>query len=287
MHVTLRSAVLAVLALLACLAPCSLLAQTPPAATTFKNPAEHSWTLLSETVAPTQHSEQRIEALAALGSMGNDPRAAKLIATSMTDKDLDVRTGAVLAAGENKNPRLLPDLRKALDDAEPVVAYTAAVTLWKLHDHSGADLLTEVADGDRPAGPGLFKGARHSAARTLHNPAALATLGATQGAGLLLGPFGVGVSAYEYARKNGGNSARAVAIDLVAELHTPAVHQELMEALSDKDPVVRAAAAKALGHWSDHATAVALAALLDDSKLPVRLAAAASYLRIAGTGAKH
>ena len=174
-------------------------------------------------------------------------------------------------------------LRAALDDVEPEVGFVAATTLWKLHDYTGEDFLISVAAGDRKANGTLMHGAGHSASRTMHSPAALAKLGATQGAAYLLGPFGIGIAAVEYARKNGGDSARATSIDLLAEQHTPAIHKELIDALEDKDAAVRASAAKGLGQWNDPATSTALAPLIDDTKLPVRLTAAAAYLR-ASTG---
>jgi HEAT repeat protein len=256
-------------------------ASTPALAS--QSTSQRAWSLLEDTVAPAQHTEQRIQALAALGTMGSNDHAEHLIATALHDKDLDIRTAAVLAAGETKNPRLFPDLRKSLDDAEPRVAYTAAVTLWKMHDHIGEDLLMAVANGERRANATLFRGARHDAARTLHSPTALATIGAQESAGLLFGPFGIGIAAIEYARKNGGDEARAVAIDLLAEQHTPAIHDELVDALEDKDPIVRAAATKALGKWPGAATAKTVLPLLDDPKLPVRLTAAATYLRVSSS----
>jgi HEAT repeat protein len=268
-------------------------AQTKPAATEPadadvvtdappKKPAERAWPLITDALAPTQRLEPRVQALAALATMGTNARAAELITTSLTDKSLDVRAAAALAAGQTKNPRLLPALRKALNDPEPQVAYTAAVVLWKMKDHSGEDLLMDVADGERRGNATLLRGARHSAALTLHDPTALATIGIEQGAGLLLGPFGIGIAAVEYARKNGGDSTRATAIDLLAEQHTPAVHQEFLDGLKDKDPIVRAASAKALGQWPGAETAAAVALLFDDSKLPVRVTAAATYIRVSG-----
>ena len=260
-------------------------AQDTPAASVsaVATPAElheRSWLLLTTTVKDTKHVDSCIQALAALGTMGTNDRAASLIGDAMKDPELDIRVAAVLAAGQTHNPRLLAPLRAALDDDEPAVAYTAATTLWKLHDHAGESLLMDVADGDRRAGATLFKGARHTASRDLHSPTTLAKIGATQAAGFFLGPFGIGLSAIEYARKNGGDTARAATIGLLSEHRTPAIHKEITEALSDKDPAVRAAAARALGEWPDASTTKALEPLIDDSKLPVRLTAAAAYLRL-------
>jgi HEAT repeat protein len=258
-------------------------APTAPPVPAVATPAENSeraWALLTNTVTDTKHVDTCIQALAALGTMGSNDRAAGFIITALKDPERDIRTAAILAAGQTKNPRLTPNLRAALDDVEPEVAFAAATTLWKMHDHSGEDILVAVANGDRRGNATLMNGAKHTMSRDMHSPATLAKIGAMQGAAILLGPFGFGISAVEYARKNGADSVRGSAIDLLAEEHTTAIHSTLIDALGDKDQAVRAAAAKALGQWPDAATASALAPLIDDPKLPVRLTAAAAYLRV-------
>jgi HEAT repeat protein len=103
-----------------------------------------------------------------------------------------------------------------------------------------------------------------------------------QGASMLLGPFGFGITAYEYIHKNGGDLSRVSAIELLAQERTEPIHKELVAALGDKDPAVRAAAAKAVADYHDKATSMAVYALLADAKNPVRLTSAAAYLRTTG-----
>jgi len=244
-----------------------------------------AWNML--TTATHKATQTQIIGLAALGTMGNDARAAKLIRDAMNDSELEVRTAAIVAAGQTKNRALIPALRERLKDAEPEAVFTAAVTLWKMNDHSGEDFLREVADGDRRAKPGLVHGAKNDVNKELHDPAALATLGATTGASILLGPFGFGVKAFEYMRKSGSDPARAAAIDLIAESHTREIRAELIDALNDKDPAVRAAAAKALGQRHDSAATKDIGPLLNDPKLPVRLFAAAAYINCSHGSAGH
>jgi len=261
-------------------------APPPPA----HNPRESStavnidtaWSLLTSIEANVKRPEQRIQALAALGTLGASPRGEKVILSAFTDPDLDVRTGAVLAAGETKDHKLIPELRKMLDDKQPQVVFTAAITLWKMNDHSGAKILMAVVDGQRKAGSGLVNGTMHDMSKELHDPTALAKIGALQGASMLLGPFGFGITAYEYVRKNGGDSARVLAIEQLSRWRTREVRDSFVDALNDKDPTVRAAAAKALGAWHDKEVAEALAGLFADPKLPVRLTGCAAYLRANG-----
>lgn len=240
---------------------------------------ERAWKLLTDSVRDAKHTDTRVQALAALSTMERNQRANELIAGAMRDPDLDVRTAAILAAGKSKSPSLATVVRKLLEDPEPQVAFAAATTLWTdFKDHSGEDILAAVADGDRKATPGLWHGARHDMSKTMHSPASIAKLGAEEGAGLLLGPFGFSIAAVEYMRKNGSDSARVQALDLLAGQKTPAARQEMLDALTDKDPGVRASAAKALGQSHMRTYATALAPLVDDAKLPVRLTAAAAYI---------
>jgi hypothetical protein len=140
-----------------------------------------------------------------------------------------------------------------------------------------------VVDGDRSAGPTLMHGTEHKINKELHDPASMAKLGAMEGATMLLGPFGFGITAYEFIKQSGGDLARVSAIEAVAQERTEPIHKELVAALGDKDLTVRAAAAKGLVDYHDKATQTAVYALLADPKQPVRLTAAATYLRTTGT----
>ncbi|GGG82647.1 HEAT repeat domain-containing protein [Edaphobacter dinghuensis] len=247
--------------------------------TTVAQNNDEAWSMLTAAVQDTKHSDLRIQALSALGTLGINPRSERMIVDAMKDPDVDVRTAAVLAAGQTKSRNLTTNIRAMLDDKEPQVAFVAATTLWKMNDRSGEDVLMAVANGDRSANPHLVNGAMHQANKELHDPAALARIGALQGASMLLGPFGFGITAVEYMRKNGGDNARVSAIEQLSQENTGPVRSELIAALTDKDPAVRAAAATAVGSYRDRSVPNALLPLFDDTKAPVRLTAAAAYIR--------
>jgi hypothetical protein len=255
--------------------------RNPQTATVTENIAT-AWSMLTSAVTNAKHTQHRIQALAAIGTLGASPRAEKILTTAMDDPDLDVRTAAILAAGQSHDRNLIAALRRRLNDPEPQVAFTAATTLWQRNDRSGEDILLAVVDGERNASGGLLHGTMHTANEALHNPSTLARIGILQGASMLLGPFGFGISAYEYMHKNGGDIARALAIEQIAQEKTTPIRTTLTAALDDKDPTVRAAAAKALGAYRERSVAKALSVLFDDPKLPVRLTAAAAYLRATG-----
>ncbi len=246
-----------------------------------KTPAQlkdEAWSMLKAAVLYTRRPQTQIQALAALGTMGNNERSVGMIRAAMDDKDVDVRVAAALAAGQTRSRDLTTDLRRLLDDKEPTVAYIAALTLWKMHDRSGEDILTAVADGERKTAPGLMHGTEHDIDKQLHDPTGIAKFGALQGASMFLGPFGYGITAYEYIHKNGGDSARVAAIEAIAQNHTVPIRKELIGATTDKDLGVRAAACKALARYHDPDVPPVIAKVFDDSRPPVRLTAAASYL---------
>ena len=252
-----------------------------PAATTPEERDRVAWKLLTDAAADPKSTQTRIQALAALGMLRCE-RAEKMITDAMAEPDLDVRTAAALAAGQTKDRNLTTPLRNLLDDKEPQVVFTAALTLWKMDDKSGEDILMAVVDGDRSASPTLMHGTEHKINKDLHDPEMLAKLGAMQGASMLLGPFGFGITAFNFIHQSGGNSARVSAIEDLAQERTEPIHKELVAALGDKDLTVRAAAAKALVDYHDKPTQMAVYALLEDNKEPVRLTAAAAYLRTTG-----
>lgn len=256
-----------------------------------ETPAERvkrCWQMLTDNVQDSKHFETRIQALSALSNLGSNPRANTLIAEAMKDSNLDVRTAAILAAGNSKSRTLIPPVKGLLDDHEPQVVFAAATTLWKqFKDKSGEDVLAAIAAGERKANPNLIHGAAHDMSRTMHSPSAMEKLALTTGAGMVLGPFGFSVGAVEYARKNGADSARIQAINLLAEEKTEEVRAEMKSALGDKDPGVRAAAVRILGSFHRPQDAADIAPLLDDLKLPVRLTAASAYIECLSGSAKE
>lgn len=257
---------------------------------TEDTPAEttaRSWKMLTDSAGDAKHVETRTQALHALSGLGSNPRADAMIAAAMKDPNLDVRSAAILAAGVTKARGLDEPMRALLNDPEPQVVFAAATTLWKqFHDRSGEDILAAIAAGDRKANPTLIHGAEHDMSRTMHSPSAMAKIGLETGAGMVLGPFGFSISAIEYARKNGGDNARVQSINLLAEERSAGVREQMKSSLDDDDASVRAAAVHVLGTFHRAEDAKDIAQLLEDAKLPVRLAAAAAYIDCRSTPEK-
>ncbi|MBT9331691.1 HEAT repeat domain-containing protein [Paracidobacterium acidisoli] len=254
-----------------------------------RQPAEAraaAWKML-ETGIDSPKPQPRIDALNALGTLGADRQAEHFITAAMQDKDVDVRIAAVAAMAATLNRRMIPQLRTALDDPRPEVEFAAAVTLWKMHDHTGIDLLYGVLTGERKAHSGFVTSELHEANKDMHSPSTLAEIGAEQGAYALLGPFGIGLDVARMMRKSSnGNSARVLTASLLSENHSATTERNFLDALRDKDYFVRLASARALGKFHSRQTSDALIDTFGDRKPSVRDMAAASYLLSAGPG-KH
>lgn len=256
---------------------------TLSATSTPEERIREAWTILTDAANDSKHTTTRLQALAALGLL-RSPRSSKMIADAMLEPDVDVRTAAVLAAGQTKDRNLTTNLRNLLDDKEPQVDYVAAMTLWKeMNDKSGEDILMSIAAGDKSTSPTMMHGTEHKINKDLHNPTMLAKMGAIQGAYMLLGPFGYGITAFQFMHQSGGDLARASAIEQLSQEGIEPVHRVLLADLDDKDHVVRVAALKGLMDYHDNETSMAIYKLFGDHRYPVRLTAAAAYLRTTGT----
>lgn len=248
--------------------------------------AAAAWERLQNGVTGTKNTNTRIAAIAGMSLLGGDARAEKIVRGAMSDADVDVKLAAIVAAGEmgmaqGARSSFALMLRNMLGDADPKVAFTTASTLWKMNDPSGEDILIAVAQGERSADYSFWKGSKHNASRTLHDPIALARIGATQGLMILVPPVGIGMGAYGYLRSPAGASPQVVAITQIATQFNDLVRATLINATKDKDSGARVAAAEALTKYRGDDVRAALQAMLSDSKENVAFTASAAYIRVA------
>jgi HEAT repeat protein len=238
-----------------------------------------AWACLTDGMAEKNY-DRRAQAIAALGTIGLRPDVVQLIETGLNDKDAPVRQAAVEVLGTMKSRGSLSKLRAALDDHSALVSFAAAQALWAMGDKTGEDHFFEILDGDRKVSVGMVRGGLKQVHEELHDPTALAELGAEQAAGAFLGPAGFGVSAAIEMSKDKAAPARAVSARLLAVDTSDSAREVLREALQDKSWIVRAAAAEAFGARGSLNDIATLASLLDDPQKEVRYRAAAAIIRV-------
>lgn len=250
--------------------------------TSVQSETDTAWNMLSVAIADSTPKTQqaRIDAITAVSTLGDFEPAQKWLHDAGRDPDRYLRLAAVEAMGASKKEIFIPDLKTALQDGAPEVSFSAAVGLWKMHDHSGESVLYGVLGGERKVKQGAIGSGMHQANQDLHSPSKLATIGAEQGAYALLGPVGFGMDAFKMTRGgSNGNSARVLSATLLAEDTSEPTMQQFVEALVDHNYLVRAAAARALGEYRDPQAMAALQEAFGDPKPVVRFMAAASYIR--------
>ncbi len=256
------------------------------AAETPADEVEAAWKRIEKALNESSRLDTRLAAINALSLLGGLPRADALIQEGMQDKDADVELASIVAAGEMARASgpgngLQGNLRSLLNGSDPRVVYTAASTLWKLNDPSGEDILEAVAQGERSADYSFWKNSRHTASRDLHSPAALAKIGATQGAMMLVPPIGIGMGAYNYLKgTGGGTSPQVTAITQLGHEHTAPVREALINATTTKDTGAKLAAIEALAYFQGDDVRNALEPLTTDGKENLRLSASAAYIRV-------
>jgi HEAT repeat protein len=237
-----------------------------------------AWKCLTDGLAEKNY-DRRAQTVAALGTIGLRSDAVSRIEGSLNDKDAPVRLAAVDVLGAMKSRSSIPKLQAALDDKSGVVRFAAAQALLIMGNRSGQDLFVEVLEGDHKVSASLVSGSLHTVHEELHDPTALAELGAVQAAGAFLGPAGFGVTAAIEMSKDTAAPARAISARLLADDTSDDARQVLRDALRDKSWIVRAAAAEALGVHGSSNDIGTLAPLLDDEHKEVRYRAAAAIIR--------
>ena len=252
-------------------------ASTP--ALTASAAREKSWQVLNEGLAEKDY-DRRAEALAALGTIGPQDQAVKLVEASLDDKSPVVRQAAIEALGTMKARSSIPKLETLLDDHSALISFAAAKALSAMNDRTGRDIFEEVLDGDRKVSSGVLQEGLQMAHQELHDPPSLAELGAEQAAGTLFGPAGFGVEVGVEVAKDKAAPARVESARMLGDDPSPEARAALAHGLDDKSWLVRAAAAQAMGLHGTPKDVPALVPLLSDGQKQVRYRVAAAIIRV-------
>src|SRR6266568_8861846 len=219
--------------------------QVPTASTEPRTLKEQAWEVL-QTGATADKTSDRAAAIQATGLIPSDPRARKIAEIAIQDDAPEVRSAAAAALGEMHARRSIPKLKAATEDKDPAVALAAAHALLLLNDDSAYEVYYEVLTGERKTGKGLL-----AQAAEYKDPKKLAEVGFHEALGFI--PFGsLGWGALKMVKKGDASPARAAAATVLAKDRDPKTTKALVDAVGDKNWIVRAAACeegKSRGPW--------------------------------------
>lgn len=242
----------------------------PSRCTGMLNDAEHD-----------KNPDVRKDAAEALSLLLLDEKLLKSLDTTLDDKDVLVRIAVVTTLGDFKDKRTIPLLKKALADPIPEVEFAAAKVLYQLHDPDGEKLFLAIVEHESKGSSSFLSTEKRNALRMLHTPTKLFMFAAIQAVGMVPVPgLGMGVSSAQGILSNPDASARAAALLLIAHSHDPGLEDAVEWGMADKDWSLRAAAVHVVATHPFPTLRPQLVPLLDDKKGPVRLRAAAAYLRL-------
>jgi HEAT repeat protein len=235
---------------------------------------EKAWAMF-EAAAKSNSASERSSGIRALGLLRDDAHARALAEAALSDDKPEVRIAAATALGQMRSTQSVPKLQKLLSDEKVGVVMAAAHSLRDLKDNTSAyavyyDVLTGARKGEGMLAQQLD---------TLRNPREMAKIGIEEGIGYI--PFaGIGWDAWRYTHKKNPNPVRAVAASFLAHDPDPATGVALVDAMKDKDWIVRAAAIEALAERGDPAVEAKIEFKLFDDNAHVRYTAAAAVIRL-------
>ncbi len=235
-----------------------------------------------KTALDSKNPETRKQAVVALSLAAAREPYLTWLEKALDDKDVPVRTATITSLVDLKNPRTIPALHKALHDPTPEVSFAAAKALWTLNDPEGRAALISILGKESKTSSNYITSQMRDTLRLFHMPHDLFMFAFKNGIGFAPVPgIGAGVSSLQAILADSGVSGRAAAALLMATDNTPEVLAALLDALTDKDASVRAAAVHAIAMRGETKVIGEIEPLMDDVKEPVRLRASAAFVRLA------
>lgn len=243
-------------------------------------PEVTSWAILKQGIDDRNY-ERRRQAVTAIGSIGLDADAVKLVEHGLRDDEPLVRQTAAAQLGQLKSTASIPALKAALDDPTNEVALTAARSLWDMGDRSGEEMLQNVLSGKQKSTSGFVEGALRDTKHKLGSKKGLVKLGIKEASSAILGPFSLGITAAEEMMKDSGATGRALAADLLSQKCDSRNIELLQGALRDeKNNTVKASVAKSLARCGKKDDIPRYESYLSSSNDALKFMAAAAIIKL-------
>ena len=237
-------------------------------------PEEVAWNVL-EKGRKSHNTNERINAVRALGQLLGNPRAVELAEECIQDKKPDVRAEAALTLGRLNSVRSIPLLKNAVEDKSVQVDFAASNALLSLGDSSGYAIYYQVLIGKHKTGEGPVEEQK----RLIKDRKAMTLMMLGIAAGFA--PYaGYGWATFQVMSKDYAGPVRIEAVHKLAKDPNTQTEAALIEAASDRSWKVRVAALEVLAQRDDPRLADTLASRLSDKNQAVRCAAAAGFIRL-------
>ena len=234
------------------------------------------WPLLEEGLQQKSVG-RRLAAVRVLGLIPDDPHAAELAEKALKDPSSLIRAAAATSLGQMHASGTNTSLRQAVNDKNLSVAMAAAHALYLLNDPACYELYYEVYTGERSNDSGLIA----QEMKVLHDPKQLAHIGLNEGIGYV--PFsGIGWEALRTIMKDrkSGVAAKAALISSLATDPDGRTNGLLLAATENRNWVLRVAALEAIAQRGNPSLLTGVEPRLSDPRREVRLAAAATVIRL-------
>lgn len=235
---------------------------------------ELAWNVL-EKEHKSHNTNERINAVRALGQLHDDPRALELAEESIKDKKPDVRAAAAMTLGQLNSVRSIPLLKDALKDKSVQVDFAVSNALLSLGDPSGYTIYYQVLIGRHKTGEGPLEEQK----RLVKDPKAMTLMMLGVAAGFA--PYaGYGWATFQVMSKDYAGPVRVEAAHKLEKDPNAQTEAALIQAASDRSWKVRMAALEVLAQREDPRLADVLASHFSDKNQAVRCAAAAGFIRL-------
>lgn len=233
----------------------------------------NAWRLLEEA-AKDGDAEKRANVIRALGLLGAEPQAVELAESGLVDKEPEVRASAARVLGEMGSAGSVPKLVLATRDRKISVALAAAHSLLALRNNAGYEVYYAVMTGKRKS-----RNMIDQQLDELKDPKNATEFAFEQGIGFV--PYaGAAFEAIEMLTKKDPSPIRAAAAVALANDPDPRTGAVLVQAVKDKNWLVRVAALRAIAMRGAHDSLDTVEEATLDPKEEVRFAAAVTVLSL-------
>ncbi len=244
-------------------------------------PPDPAWTIL-QSGSINKTVEQRVATMRVLQLIPGNAKAVAMAELALKDKEPDVRSAAALTLGAIGAKTSIPALFAAVKtDKEGAVVMAEAKALIELGDEGGYSVYYALLTGQLKSGSNLIESQQEELHELLSDPKKMQNMAFQQGIGFV--PYGgIGLEAFTMIHNSEEQDPilKATSIKILARDPDPRTEKAILAMISDKHPLVRAAAYDAMALRGDPTILADLTSGLTDENQEVKMTAAAAAIHL-------